>query len=102
MKKLLCTCMLLTFLALPCMAQVEVNTKPDHEVFGLVFHPHGGLTLSRIDEDWSTGFIMGVELDAGSGLYLDASYTMHDILTDAEKEAVPWDGTFMLTLGAYF
>ena len=102
MKQLLITCMLLVFLALPVFAQGEGVDKPDHEVMGLVYHPHGGITMSRVLEDWSTGFVMGVEIDAGEGLYLDVQYEMHDILTEDRNETIPWDGTFKLTLGAYF
>jgi hypothetical protein len=84
------------------MAQTEaVEKEKGHELFGLSYCPYGGLTLSRLNEEWSTGFLFGAEIDAG-GAFVDIEYELHDILTEDRKETVPWDGTFRVVLGTYF
>ncbi len=104
MKTLLIVCTLLMLLAVPAFANGEatVTEKPSHEFMGLTMHPHGGFTLARVTEEWSGGFLMGLEVDTGSNFYVAMSYELHDVLTRPSREVYPWDATFKLTLGGYF
>lgn len=101
MRTLLLTLLLVLVPLLPALAQAQ--EKPEHEVLGLIYHPYAAMTLSRISDDatWSTGAVLGAEIDAGGG-FVGVSYRLHDILTDDESEVIPWDGTFELALGIYF
>lgn len=72
-------------------------------LYDLKAEPYVAITLTRPSgpDEWSTGFEGGVEFLL-EPLYIGAEYELHDILTDDEDEVYPFDGTFTLSVGAYW
>ncbi len=100
----------LMLMALPVSAQ---GNGDGHAVMGMVVHPYGALTFTRVAGDdlredssyegvsnWSTGFLFGAEVEAGP-MYVGISYRLRDILTEG-REVYPWNGEFEVALGGYW
>lgn len=101
MKTFILTALLLLMSVGGALAQRD--GRDGHELLGLTTHPYTGFTASRFSgmEDWSVGAEFGVEADLQAG-YVDVKLELHDILTGADSEIVPWDQTFSVAAGFYW
>ncbi len=75
-----------------------------YELLGIQTHPYTAFGVDRLStiEDWATAMEFGIEVDAGHGSFVDAKLTLHDILTDLDKEVYGYDQTFSLRIGWYW
>ena len=101
----LLTLLLLMAFALPSFAQEgERAGKGGHEFLGIMTHPYTALAVDRLSgpDDWTTGMVFGLEIDATEGGFIDLHLKLHDILTDSSNEVYTWDSTFTLEVGWYW
>jgi hypothetical protein len=74
--------------------------EPDETVEeeGISKNPYGQVSLTRANDDWSTGVRFGVEVTSG-WVYLDGRLDLHDI--HSNDEVYPWDSTFEMAIGVF-